>query len=88
MVVEETWAEQAACKGRDPDIFHPRINYRNTRRDLVTIAEAPAKAVCAECPVTAECLDYAERTRTEPGVWGGLGEGDRRRLRERQRRVS
>jgi hypothetical protein len=36
----------------------------------------PAKAICASCPVQAECLAEAD----EYGIWGGLSEYDRRRL--------
>lgn len=43
----------------------------------------PAKAVCATCPVRLSCLAEALNTnpRGDHGVWGGLTEGDRRRLR-------
>jgi hypothetical protein len=39
-----------------------------------------AKAVCAACPVAAECLGYALEHGIREGIWGGLGEGDRRHL--------
>ena len=50
-----------------------------------------AKAVCAACPVAAECLGYALEHGIREGIWGGLSEGDRRhrqrlaRLREERR---
>ena len=37
--------------------------------DLHDIARA--KAICAKCPVTAECLDHALRLQEPWGVWGG-----------------
>ncbi len=40
-----------------------------------------AKAVCAGCPVQAECLAFAVETRQVHGVWGGLGEEELARLR-------
>lgn len=42
---------------------------------------ATAKRVCAGCPVVAQCLAYGL---DEPhGVWGGLSEKERRRVRRR-----
>lgn len=46
-----------------------------------------AKKVCSRCPVKSECLQYAldPNPMTERyGVWGGLGEKQRRKVR-RQR---
>ena len=40
-----------------------------------------AKAVCAECPVRAECLNYALENCERFGVWGGKSEKQRRRMR-------
>lgn len=41
---------------------------------------AMAKEVCAECPVTFQCLDYSIITQQQPGVWGGMDEQERRPL--------
>jgi WhiB family transcriptional regulator, redox-sensing transcriptional regulator len=74
------WAVRAACAGGDPDLWFPE---RGESRQL-------AKAVCEGCPVRVECLDYAVRWRIVFGVWGGLSEGERRRLYdtvERPRRL-
>lgn len=69
------WRDQAACRGLDTDVFFP-----------VTDEEAAeAQAVCAVCPVREECLEYALVTGQEDGVWGGLTETERRRLRRRRR---
>jgi WhiB family redox-sensing transcriptional regulator len=45
-----------------------------------------AKEVCAECPVRAQCLEYALAERIEHGVWGGSSERERRRMLRRRRR--
>jgi WhiB family redox-sensing transcriptional regulator len=72
------WREDAACRDEDTNIFFP-----------VTDEDAgPAKAICAVCPVREECLEFALATRQEDGVWGGLTETERRRLRRRQREGS
>ncbi len=66
-----------SCRGLDPDIFFP------DRGESL----APAKAVCADCIVRDECLEYALDHRERFGVWGGTSERERRRLR-RSRRVA
>lgn len=44
----------------------------------------PAKVVCASCPVREPCLEFALATRQMDGIWGGLTETQRRRLRRRR----
>lgn len=58
-----SWQERAACQGYATDTFFP-----SGARDTECIDQA--KRVCAGCPVTAACLEYAVRTGSE-GVWGG-----------------
>lgn len=43
-------------------------------------AIAAAKQVCADCPITADCLEWALARRQAHGVWGGLDATERRRL--------
>lgn len=81
---EEDWRNQAACSGSNNDLFFPV----GDDEEVV----APAKAICAVCPVRDECLQYAIATNQTEGVWGGLSAPERRRLRrrirDRQRRAS
>lgn len=65
------WAEQARCLHADPEIFFPEKG-GSTRE---------AKRLCAECDVRAECLEYALDNDERFGVWGGLSERERRKLR-------
>ena len=63
----DEWADRAACAGMDPRLFNlaeqwEGLSYRVRYRD--------AKAVCARCPVRAECLATAIEQRSE-GVRGG-----------------
>jgi WhiB family redox-sensing transcriptional regulator len=44
-----------------------------------------ARQICAECPVKAECLEYALENRIDHGVWGGCSERERRRIQRRRR---
>lgn len=70
------WQLQAACRGIDPELFHPGPGE----------SPAPAQAVCARCPVRAECGDWALFGGVEHhGIWGGLTERDRRRIRRARR---
>ena len=68
------WTEIAACKGVDPNIFFPELGE----------SVEPAKAICARCTVTAECLEYSF-TLGSPcfGIWGGLSARERRIMRSR-----
>jgi WhiB family redox-sensing transcriptional regulator len=70
--VEKAWMQDAACRGADPELFFP-VRGETTYE---------AKAVCAGCPVRFECLEYALRHSERFGIWGGLGERERRRLRQ------
>lgn len=69
------WRSSAACLVVDPELFFPT----GTTAPAMEQAEA-AKAVCALCPVTHLCLDWAVTNKQEHGVWGGLDEFERRRL--------
>ena len=60
------WMSDANCKGKTKSMFpkeHKEITY---------IAEA--RALCDECPVTSECLEYALEFPPADlhGVWAGM----------------
>jgi len=71
------WQDRANCLGVDPDLFFPERG-ASTRE---------AKSVCAGCEVRLECLEYALANGEKFGIWGGLSERERRRLR-RQRALA
>jgi WhiB family transcriptional regulator, redox-sensing transcriptional regulator len=48
--------------------------------------EATAKALCAGCPVAAECLDHAMSRSDKFGIWGGMSEDERDSERRRRQR--
>lgn len=48
-------------------------------------AEAEAKRVCQRCPVQIDCLEYALAAYEHEGVWGGLNEDQRSRLRKHRK---
>lgn len=66
-----SWRDAAACRGVDPDLFFPE-------RGEPTNA---AKEVCAGCPVSDECLEFALSTVERHGIWGGMSERQRREHR-------
>jgi WhiB family redox-sensing transcriptional regulator len=65
------WQGRANCLGVDPDLFFPERG-ASTRE---------AKAVCHGCEVRLDCLEYALRHGEKFGIWGGLSERERRRVR-------
>jgi WhiB family redox-sensing transcriptional regulator len=69
------WLPLAECSGADPELFFgPDQGETAPDRDR---REAMAKAICASCPVRAECRKYAVDGNITYGVWGGLGEFER-----------
>ncbi|MEE1619946.1 WhiB family transcriptional regulator [Zafaria sp. Z1313] len=67
------WQTEALCAQTDPEAFFPEKG--GSTRD--------AKKVCGACNVRAECLEYALSNDERFGIWGGLSERERRRLRKR-----
>jgi len=65
------WQERALCAQTDPEAFFPEKG-GSTRE---------AKRICAGCDVRAECLEYALANDERFGIWGGLSERERRRVR-------
>ena len=68
---QQTWQERALCAQTDPEAFFPEKG-GSTRE---------AKRICAGCEVRAECLEYALAFDERFGIWGGLSERERRRLK-------
>ena len=68
---EPDWQENALCAQTDPEAFFPEKG-GSTRE---------AKRICSGCEVRAECLEYALAHDERFGIWGGLSERERRRLR-------
>jgi WhiB family redox-sensing transcriptional regulator len=70
---DELWQEKALCAQTDPESFFPEKG-GSTRE---------AKRICVECEVRVECLEYALQKDERFGIWGGLSERERRRLKKR-----
>ncbi len=70
---EQEWQERALCAQTDPEAFFPEKG-GSTRE---------AKRICQGCEVRAECLEYALAHDERFGIWGGLSERERRKLKKR-----
>ena len=73
-----SWQHRGACRGPQATVFFPPPQFE--RKVDRTERELRAKMICGECPVVAECLDYALQIREPHGIWGGLNENERRAL--------
>jgi WhiB family redox-sensing transcriptional regulator len=66
-----TWRDEALCAQTDPEAFFPEKG-GSTRE---------AKRICQTCDVRRECLEFAIQNDERFGIWGGMSERERRRLR-------
>ncbi len=69
---EMSWQGAALCAQTDPEAFFPEKG--GSTRD--------AKRVCGRCEVRDACLEYALANDERFGIWGGLSERERRRLKK------
>ena|SRR5438045_2803279 len=82
-LLERVTSTRARCVGAevDPDAWFPVA----TRWQQARAEAASALALCAVCPVRAECLEFSMRQWGEVGrhgVWGGLLEVERAAVRK------
>lgn len=73
--MDSDWMRRGRCRDMDPAIFFPNDG----------VGVQVAQRICAECPVSSECLEYALVNRVDHGVWGGASERERRRLLRKRR---
>lgn len=65
----EEWRTRAECLNHDPSTFFPERGG----------STAEARSICAGCPVSTQCLDYALHNRLLIGIWAGTSGRERRR---------
>ncbi len=65
------WIYDAPC-GKDPDMWFPKY----------AADSGPAVAVCKTCTHRLPCLTWALHEDIDEGIWGGLTERQRRKLRK------
>ena len=66
------WQADSLCAQTDPEAFFPEKG-GSTRE---------AKRICTSCEVKSQCLEYALQNDERFGIWGGLSERERRKLRK------
>lgn len=71
------WTEDALCVEVGPGPFFPPVGS----------SVEPAKRICARCPVTVACREYALEEFIREGVWGGTSREDRKRIWKERRVV-
>ncbi|ABS06121.1 WhiB family transcriptional regulator [Kineococcus radiotolerans] len=70
-----SWREAGLCAQTDPEVFFPEKGGPSKT----------ARAVCQSCDVRQQCLEYALAHDERFGIWGGLSERERRRLKKDRR---
>ena len=73
------WRESANCNEIEDELLNFFFSDDETE-------ELTALMICATCPVTEDCLQYALSTRQTVGVWGMHNAQDRRNLKRQMSR--
>jgi WhiB family redox-sensing transcriptional regulator len=76
--MDAEWMADGKCREMPPATFFPSDG----------IGVQVAQRICADCPVSETCLEYALAHRIDHGVWGGRSERERRRILRRRRTMS
>jgi WhiB family redox-sensing transcriptional regulator len=74
LVKRPSWHADAACRGSGTDAFI-------IGRGCNAAVNARARAICAGCTVTDQCLSFALADPDAMGVWGGTTAQERRAMR-------
>lgn len=75
------WQQNALCQRASRDRLRDFFPGKGSRH-------VAAKQVCAACPVTNECLEFALASDEQHGVWGGLNPRERARLARQRVKVA
>lgn len=66
----DDWRHESACRDADPELF--------ITNNVPSIQAA--KAICRQCVVREDCLNWAIENGQTSGTWGGYSEKDRRKM--------
>jgi WhiB family redox-sensing transcriptional regulator len=69
------WQDDGNCAGANQDIFFP-----GRGEDFTA-----GKAVCEKCVVKEKCLEFAFKNGEKFGIWGGMTERERKRIRKQRK---
>ncbi len=75
---DRSWQSRANCMGVDPDLFFPERG----------ASTKEAKEVCRGCVVRTDCLEFALRNSEKFGIWGGMSERERRKVRRERAKAA
>ena len=75
-MTDPEWMWLAASRGLDTNVFYVEVGGNDHAK--------AAKAICSQCRVREDCLEFAIANREKHGIWGGLNEKERRNLRRRR----
>ena len=73
--VDQSWKAEANCHDADPELFFPPRGG----------STEPAKEFCRGCDVRQQCLDYSFAINENFGVWGGVSQFERLKIRRAKR---
>lgn len=71
------WQLEGLCRGHNSAVFFHPENERGYAR---VARESRAKEICRSCPVLEQCRAHALKAQEPYGVWGGMGEDERRQI--------
>ena len=74
-----SWQDSGLCAQSDPELFFEEVQGSDNPE---------ARAVCRNCPVMVQCLQFALDNEEEFGIWGGLTPRGRNRFRKKYKRVT
>lgn len=89
MISSDEWRVRAACRTASiKDLWFPGSSDGSTPNPVTSSRQiAEAKAVCRQCPVAPECLEYSLDNNIADGIWGGLTWKERAPLRGQRQRA-
>lgn len=77
----DDWRLLAVCRGSNVNVFFPEAGQGDKVKQ--------ARAICATCPVTSECLELGmQEGNEEHGIYGGKTGRERRNLRAERNRLA
>ncbi len=76
------WQHLGRCRETDPDMFYPEGSGGGG-----PLHSKDAKRICKACPVMMQCRQWALDTDEEYGIWGGLSEAERKKIRRERARA-
>jgi len=62
-----SWRDEALCSDLDPNLFFPKFTGGDSIPNYIA-----KNLPCARCTVKEECINFADESGEEWGVWGGI----------------